>query len=120
MSRAETIRAFLNDHWTVPGELLVAAEELWEPDGPEPELFETLSELLSGIAADAKNAGLPGVDGVAQNLAALVGGLGTGELDPLGPAGGLLEATARALEEAFILLEAGEEPDDEDLRAHTE
>lgn len=120
MSRAETIRAFLNDHWTVPGELLVAAEELWEPDGPEPELFETLSELLSGIAADAQNAGLPGVDGVAQNLAALVGGLGTGELDPLGPAGGLLEAAARALEEAFILLEAGEEPDDEELRAHTE
>lgn len=116
------IRSFLDRHWATPGEVITAADELWSPMGPDPDLFSALAELLAAVATDVEKelvAAEP-LAALTAALGALCHGLGDGTIDPLGPAGGLLEPAATALEDAFVSLEAGLELDPAALERPTE
>ncbi len=116
MSSADPLRAFLDAHWTVPGELVIAAEGLWDPMGPDPDLLASLAEMIGDLAADAERHAPPPLSALASELSGLTKGLAAGSLDPTGPAASVLEDGARALEDALILLEAGEPLAEDELR----
>lgn len=112
---SDTTRALLDRYWTVPGELVAAAGALWDPIGPDPERLAALAGTLRALSADASGAGLAGVSGLARALADLADGLARGALDPVGPAGAVLEPGAVALEDALVLLDAGQPLDEPGL-----
>lgn len=109
------MRGFLDAHWRVPGDLIAAAHALHEPSGADPDVLASLADRLGRLARDAGGADLGNVAELASALAELARGLGSGALDPLGAAGGVLESGARALEDALVMLEAGSQPDADEL-----
>jgi chemotaxis protein histidine kinase CheA len=109
------MRGFLDAHWRVPGDLIAAAHALHEPSGADPDVLASLADRLGRLARDAGAADLGNVAELASALAELSRGLGSGALDPLGAAGGVLESGARALEDALVMLEAGSQPDADEL-----
>ncbi len=109
---------FLDDHWPSPSALIRSARALQEPEGPDPERLDEAARSARALATDARTLGLASVHDLASALADLTTGLGSGALDPFGPAGVVLEGGARALEDALVLLEAGGQPDEAELESH--
>lgn len=121
MSASEVVRAFLEAHLSVPGELVAATDTLWDPVGPDADLLAVIAEMLRSLSAHARTANLPPqLSNLAEALATVSDGLADGSLDPTGPAGGILEGSATVLEDALILLELDEALDVQSLEAEAE
>ena len=80
--------AFLDAHWTVPGDLLAAARDLHDTGDVEPERF---AELSTRLHAMARAAPIPALGSLTSTLATLASALADGAVDPFGPAGVVLE-----------------------------
>jgi len=111
---------FLDAHWGAPGEMLLSAGSLHTPEGADPAHLCAAGRRVRALGEDARKMGLGPVSGLSASLADLADRLAEGAVDPLGPAGVVLEDGARALEEALLALEAGGEPDAARLAAHVE
>jgi two-component system chemotaxis sensor kinase CheA len=107
----------LDDHWATLTSLLDAAAGVQDPMGPDPARLAPLAASLEQLSRSARQAGLDALAAVASAVAPVVAGLADGSLDPVGPAGTLFEEGTRALEEAFLSIEAEEAPDMAALQA---
>ncbi len=118
MTRGTTqaIDAFLSAHLRTPGEMVVAAETVTGPSGPDPGALGSAAASLARMAGDAGAADLAAVQDLSLALVDAARGLAAGALDPMGPVAGALGQAASTLEEALIALEAGDRPDDRALR----
>ena len=112
---ADKLRPFLDAHWSTARDLADAAAAAQDPMGPDPEVIGTLAFRLRALADGARTALQGSIATLGDSLAALATALSEGSIDPFGPAGGMLDAGARALEEAMVMLEAAEPTDDEEL-----
>ncbi len=107
----------LDDHWATLTSLLEAAAGVQDPMGPDPARLAPLAAALEQLSQAARQAHLDALAAVASAVAPVVAGLADGSLDPVGPAGTLFEEGTRALEEAFLSIEAEEAPDVAALQA---
>jgi chemotaxis protein histidine kinase CheA/CheY-like chemotaxis protein len=106
------LEAFLAAHWAVPGAMIEAADAVFSADGADPGVLRAAAAGAAALAAGAEGAGLPGCRALAEALARLAERIAAGALPPLGPAGQTLGDGARAIERAFVRIEAGERPDE--------
>lgn len=109
------VRRLVDDHWQTLMLLVEATAGVHDPMGPDPDLFAPLVEGLRAMAEAASLAGLGGVSRLAGSAATIASGFADGSLDPLGPAGGVIDEAARQLEDTLTLLEAGEPVDETEL-----
>jgi len=119
MHQTDSSRAsrLLDDHWATLTSLLEAAAGVQDPMGPDPAGLAPLAGALEQLSQAARQAHLDALAAVASAVAPVVAGLADGSLDPVGPAGTLFEEGTRALEEAFLSIEAEEVPDVAALQA---
>ncbi len=107
----------LDDHWATLTTVLDAAAWVQDPMGPDPARLVPLVAALEKLGQDARQARQDGLAAVVFAIAPVVAGLADGSLDPVGPAGTLFEEATRALEEAFLSIEAEQAPDGAALQA---